>query len=96
MTSFEPAPWPDEIQDYFAEHSAIAWVPRFLHSPIHDFTVYISDFYPEFLYQDIMIWHDGSVQVRLVNEEELAGLFMETVIDAMNEELTKVYRHALV
>lgn len=92
MTDFEPAPWPDEIQDYFSENSAIAWVPRFLHAPIVDWTVYISDFYPEFLYQDIMIWHDGGIQVRLVGEEEHAGLFMETVVDCMNDELTNIYR----
>lgn len=92
MPNIEPSPWPDEIQDYFSEYSAIAWVPRFLHDEIIRHTEYIADFYPEFRYQDIMIWHDGQVQVRLVGEENHAGLFMETVVDCMNADLTDIYR----
>lgn len=97
MADFTPAPWPAYIRDYFTENAAIAEVPEFLHIPIRDNTEYISDFYPEFRYKDILIEHDGSVQVHFVDEEEHVGLFMETVIDCMSDELTNIYRqHARV
>lgn len=92
MTNFEPSPWPDEIQDYFSEHSAIAWVPRFLHETIADFTEYISGFCPDFRYQDIQIWHDGSFRIRLENSLENDSPFLETVLDGMSTELANIYR----
>lgn len=90
MTNFEPSPWPDEIQDYFSEYSAIAWVPRFLHGMIADFTEKLAAVDPDFRYQDIQIWHDGTFRIRIKDENYYDPAFME-IVKTMSEELTNAY-----
>ena len=95
IVDFTPIPWPDEIQDRFAEYSAIAWVPRFLHEEITHWTEYISDVDPDFRYQDIMILSDGTFSVRFKDQDSYgANSFMESLREQMADALTDAYRSA--
>lgn len=95
IVDFTPIPWPDEIQDRFAEYSAIAWVPRFLHEEIAHWTEYISDVDPDFRYQDIMIHSDGAFSVRFKDQDSYgANSFMESLREQMADALTDAYRAA--
>lgn len=88
-----PVPWPDEIQDRFAEYSAIAWVPRFLHEEIANWTEYISDVDQDFRYQDIMILSDGAFSIRFKDQDSYgANSFMESLREQMADALTDVYQ----
>lgn len=92
---FTPMPWPDEIQDRFSEYSAIAWVPRFLHQKISDYTERISDVDPDFRYQDIMIRGNGDFSIRFKSPDQYGpDSFMETIREQMESELTSIYRSA--
>lgn len=91
-----PIPWPDEIQDLFAEYSAIAWVPRFLHEKITYYTEYLIDVEPNFRYQDIMIRSDGTFTVRFKDQDIYgANSFMVSIREQMEEDLTAIYRSVL-
>lgn len=91
-----PVPWPDEIQDRFAEYSAIAWVPRFLHKEIAHWTEYLADVDNDFRYQEIMILSDGTFSIRFKDQDNYgADSFMASLREQMAEALTDTYRSVL-
>lgn len=90
MTNFEPAAWPADIVDYFAENEAIAEVPAFLHPLIAEYSETLATIDPDIRYKNIQIKFGGTVLVFLENEESYDERVQE-VLEYMMKELTNAY-----
>lgn len=95
MTDFAPAPWPEDILDYFAVDADFAEVPAFLHGLISKWSATLAISEPNFRYSAILARVGGPVLVYLEDEESYDDGFLDS-LDLMMQDLNSAWILGLV